>query len=241
MNRHHLFLLCVALSSASWSAESAVRIIAASGDVRVRRGLEESWVPSGAGAELKPLDTILCGEASQAVLTLEDGTRFTLGGNALLDVSDLRRITERQLFLFLMSQKVGRITAPAQPPALRVTRVSVVRGAQKREPEPPSPPAGFQPWVREINGARTLFEEGLVPNAIIKYYRILQRYPPADDRGEIHFDLGRAFEAIHETGRALDAYQAAGERLNAGSGTTARSAERRAFIEAALLRLKPKN
>jgi hypothetical protein len=240
MNVKHIFLFAGVLSFRILFAESPVRVVAVTGDVRVRRGLEESWSPSGAGAELKALDTIFCGEASQAVLALEDGTRFTLGGNALLDVSDLRRITERQLFLFLMSQKIGRITESDSSSVLHITSVSVVRGTQKQIPAGgPSPAADPTLRIREKNGARTLFEAGLVPNAIIKYYRILQRYPSADDRGDIQFNLGRAFEAIHETGRALEAYQEARERLNSGPGTAPQTAERGALIEAALRRLKP--
>ena len=239
MKRRTLLILAGLLSFRSMPAEPAVRIAAATGDVRVRRGLEESWTPSGADTELKPLDTILCGEASQAVLVLEDGTRFTLGGNALLDVSDLRRITERQLFLFLMSQKVGRIAASDSSSVLHITSVSVVRGARKETGVEPPPASDLRLWTRERNGARTLFDAGLVPNAIIKYYKILQRYPSADDGGEIHCSLGRAFEAIHETGRASDAYRTAQERLNAPSKADPQSAERRAFIEAALSRLKP--
>ena len=219
-------------------AEPAVRIAGIRGDVRVRRGLEESWSAAGVGMQLKPLDTIFSGEASEVVLLLEDGTRFTLGGNAVLDVGDLRRITERQMFLFLMSQKVGRIAAPDSASKIHIANVSVVRGSQKQVNPESSANSDPQSWIREKNGAKALLEADLFTNAVVKSHKILQRYPAVLDRGEIQCLLGKAFESLKETGRAVDAYQAALEQVNDCSDASPTMTECKLRIEAALRRLK---
>jgi hypothetical protein len=237
-SRFYIIIIVLASALRLFAAEDAVRIVRLRGDVRVRRGMEETWVPAGAGMLLKPLDTIFTGEASEAVLSMEDGSRFTLGGNAVLDAGDLRRITERQMFLFLMSQKVGRLTAPDSTAPLHIANVSVVRGSDKRVEAGSSTAADERGWVREKNGARALFDAGYVTNTVVKLHKIMQRYPLADDHGEIQFSLGQAFEALNETGRALDSYNASLEAINRNPDNGKTATDRRAKIEAAQGRLK---
>jgi hypothetical protein len=238
MNRWKVILLGGLFFVLPLFSESMVRIVAVRGEVRVRRSLEETWSPAGAGTMLKPLDTVFSGEASEAVLLLEDGTRFTLGGNAVLDVSDLRRITERQMFLFLMSQKVERLSATDSSSAIRIVNVSVVRGSQKQASTEPAPLSDVRGWTREKNGAKALLDADYCTNAVVKFYKILQRHPDLKDGGEIHWCLGRAFEALKETGRAADAYRTALDRVNDGALKPSEIAERKARIEAALQQLK---
>jgi len=245
MNRHIIrmigwLLLALPLFSQPVSNESNVRIVRLHGDVRVRSGLDEAWTAAGLGMQLKPLDSVFAGEASEVVLVLGDETRFVLGGNAVLDIGDLRRITERQLFLFLMSQKVGRIAAHDSSTTIRIANVSVVRGSQKQIQAEPLPLPDAQGWVREKNGAKALFDAGYYANAVVKFYTVLRRHPGVPDRGEIHLYLGQAFESLNETGCALDAYQTALDRVNAGPEMPKQLVERKAQIEAALLRLKSK-
>lgn len=243
MNRRIIWIIGWLLPALSLIAQpvstgSDVRIVRVRGDVQVRRGMEENWSPAGTGMELKPLDTIFAGEASEAVLLLEDSARFILRNNSVLDAGDLRRITERQMFLFLMSRKIGRITASdsGSGTPIRITNVSVVRGADKSDSTMPSAAADLSNWVREKNGARALFEAGYATNTVVKLNKIIQRYPSLSDGGEIQFGLGQAFETLNETGRAIDAYHTALEQADAGADAP-RIAERKARIEAAIKRL----
>jgi hypothetical protein len=241
MKRYMFWVLAGLLTTAPLWAETGVRIAGLRGDVRIRRGMDETWSAAGLGMWLKPLDTVFSGEASEVVLTLEDQTRFTLGGDAMLDVGDLRRITERQLFLFLMSQKAGRMSAPDSGSAIHITNVSVVRGSQKQLNTAPSPRPDTLTWIREKNGAKALFDAGLLPNAVVKFCTVLQRYPSILDRGEIHSYLGQAFEALKEPGRALDAYQTGLDEVNGCKEPSQPVLERKARIEASINRLRSKS
>ena len=207
------------------------------GDVQVRRGLEEKWSEAAAGMELKAMDTIFSGEASEVVLLLEEGVLFTLGGHSILDISDLRRISERQLFLYLMSQKVGHLNISEPPDKIHIENVSVVRGERKGAADDFSSPDRTRDWMLETNGAKALFNAAYRTNAIMKFYKILERYPTVDDQGEIHFYLGRAFESLEENGRACDAFETALNRMN-GKTLSGADAARKASVQEALARLK---
>jgi hypothetical protein len=229
--------ICAA-AAALISAERAATVALMRGDVRVRRGLEETWSPAASGIPLEPLDTVWSGEASEVTLRLEDGTRFTMGANAMLDVGDLRRITERQMFLFLMSRKVGRLPAADASEPIRIANVSVVRGSDAKL-EAASPEAGPSGgWILEKNGASALASAGMTTNAVVRLVRILERYPSMRDGGEVHWMLGRAFETLKEPGRAADAYRTALDRIETASEPAKTSGERADRIRAALDRLK---
>ena len=48
-------------------------------------------------------------------------------------------------------------------------------------------------------------------------YKVLEKYSSIDDCGEIHFYIGKSFEALSETGRAIDAYQQVIDRTKESS------------------------
>jgi len=229
--------MLIGLLLASHVLSASVRIYQLRGDIRIRHGLEEVWYPAGIGMDLEQMDSIFSGEASEVVLILEDGNRFTLGSNAVLDISDLRRITERQLFLYLMSQKVEKLNIPEPASKIHIANVSVVRGAQKGGVSHEEGTADPLQWKLEINGAKALLSAAYYPNAIMKFYKILEHYPSLEDQGDIHYHLGQAFEALEENGRACDAYQTALERMES-TGSSSNLRDRSMRIQEALKRLK---
>jgi len=200
--------------------QNGAKIVSLKGDVRVRRGLEENWINANMGMLLKDIDTILTDEASEVVLEIQEGSRFTLGGQSILDISDLRKITERELFLYLMSQKISRIQSPDQKSKLHIANVSVVRAEKKTSSVEEEISLNSQMWSMEKNGAMALFMQQYYTNAIVKCHKILVRYPSMEDCGQIHFYLGKSFEVIDESGRAIDAYQEVLERSKAASCET---------------------
>lgn len=231
-----LIKICIGLILVNQVKAADVQIEKIEGDVMIRRGLEEIWSAARVGLILKPMDTILSGEASEVTLILEDSSRFQMGGNAILDISDLRRITERQLFLYLMSQKVENLSMPDSSSRIHITNVSVVRGTQKKLKEQAAKPVGNLNLIRETNGAKALFNAGYYTNAIIKLYKILERYPSMNDPDELYFTIGQSFEALEENGRAYDAYQNALKQLE--DSKSSRVIERRNQVQDALNRLK---
>jgi hypothetical protein len=97
---------------------------------KIRRGVEESWHWAVAGMMLEEIDTILTGEASAVVLETPDGATFRLGSSAILDIADLRKITEQEMFLYLMSQKINQIAPRQKKTHLRIGNVSAIHGSK---------------------------------------------------------------------------------------------------------------
>ena len=208
MKYFRIIILNILLVSQFCFASSAVKIKQVQGDVKVRQGLEEVWHPAGQGLILKTIDTILTGEKALVTLELEEGLTFKLGSNAILDVGDLRKITEQELFLYLTSQKVGRIQAPKQG-SLHIENVSVVRGSRVGSDSEDRTMAYTKNYQLELNGAKALQSQAYFANAIVKLYKIKQKYPTVKTHGEIDFCLAQAFEQVGQSGRAVDAYREA--------------------------------
>jgi hypothetical protein len=203
-----LFVMCCSLLIV-YDAEASVKIHAAAGDVQVRRGMEETWQPAKVGMSLKEIDTILVGEGGRTTLELDNSVQFTLGSMSILDIGDLRSITERELFLFLMSEKVSNIETTGKDPKLHIEKVSVVRADNKNNPSTTGRTIGTGDMSSmEINGAKALYEQDYYPNAIMKLHRILKKTITKEAVINAHFYLGKSFERIDENGRALDAYKA---------------------------------
>ncbi len=199
-----VFIL-VNFSHVTW-AETKVNIAKASGEVKIRRGVEETWHPASAGTRLDEIDSILTGEGASVVLETPDGKTFELGSNSILDIADLRRISERELFLFLMSKKINQIVPRQEKTKLRIGNVNVVHGELKSDSQNTSK-SGNELWVFEKNGAKALFAQDYTTNAVLKLNKILLKYPNLNDCGEIHSYLGKGFEKLNKPGQAIDAYQ----------------------------------
>ena len=183
------------------------KIVKLNGDVKVREGLNENWDTAHIGMLLRDIDTILTLESSEVVLELDNGETFRLSSNAVVDIGDLRKITERELFLFLMSQKMDQIKTPEGKSKLRITNVSVVRAENKAAGNTESQSKAESFWQQETNGARSMYEQDFFLNAIMKFHKILQKYPALEMCSEIYFYLAKSFENINEPGRALEAYR----------------------------------
>jgi hypothetical protein len=183
------------------------KIIRLSGKVKYRQGVEETWHTAYAGIVLKEIDTILTGEGGEVILEIQDGLTFRLGANAILDIADLRKITEQELFLYLTRQKIERIEKGAEKTPLKVSNVSAIHGTSKDTLDRKPSVAADNLWEQEKNGARALLNQQYYPNSVMKLLRILNRYPNVQDCGELHSYLGQSFEALDQPGQATDAYQ----------------------------------
>lgn len=205
MKQIFLFILGISFSLAA-ILHADIVIQKMHGDVKVRLGLDETWQTAKNKMVLKNIDTILTGEESEAVLLLPEGMTFTLGSQSILDIGDLREITERELFLFLTSQKIRDIEETPRS-KVHIQNVSVVRAQDKQAPEIQTGDDNLELYQYEINGARAMHHQKFHPNAVVKLMHILKKYTQIEDYGLVDLYLGESFEAMKQSGRALEAYQ----------------------------------
>ena len=180
------------------------------GEVKIRRGLEERWIDAHRGDELQDIDTILSKEG-HVELRLKDGSVFKMGSHSILDIGDLRAISRQEMFLFIMSQKVQKMTPRKSRSTLHVENVSSVHGEKKSTAAPAAHAPAAPKWELAFNAACAMYEQNYYPNTVIKLHKILNRYPDMDDCGKVYLVLGKSFEALDEPGQALDRYRRAME------------------------------
>lgn len=216
-------------------AATSAKILQVSGEVKVRRGMEEKWENAAAGMLLEEVDTIMALENGEAVLELAHRATFRLGGNSIIDIADLREITARELFLLLMSQKVGKLAPRSEKAPLRIGEVSAVRGAPFQSFADSLVAVSSRVWRMEANAAYALRAQNFMPNAALKLHRVKEKFPQRDDCGEVNFALGQILEILQQPGQARDAYQfclAEGKAQNCASAAAqARQAEAAAAVQ----------
>ena len=200
-------IACLLIAGQMFALEA--EIAKKSGDVKVRRGVEEHWENAGVGMLLKEIDTIITGEAGDVILKIEDGPDFRLGANAILDISDLRKISKQQLYVYLTQQKLNQIEKRDEKSNLNITNVSVVHGSSKDTVDSDILSPEEDMWLKEKNGVKALYDQSFYPNTIIKLHRTFGRYADAEDCGELNYDLGHSLEQMEQTGQAVDAYKKA--------------------------------
>lgn len=205
-----LLVMIIAFSFISQNAIAMdARVIKMSGEVKVRRGVEEFWQPASLGVFLKNIDTILTGENGEVLLEIQGGYHFHLGPNSILDIADMRKISEQELFLYLMREKVSKVEKRTQKTPIRIGNVSVVHGSYQDTVKEEI--SGISDELRERvkNGIRALFTQEFYPNTILKIHDMINNYHPSDDCGELHYYLGSSFEALNKPGQAMESYEAA--------------------------------
>ena len=109
---------------------------------------------------------------------MNNGQIFKLISNAQIDINDLRKISEKEMMLFLMAKKINRIKPRSQRTPLRVGNVSVVHGEKKRTTtELMIKDDTEDDWIlKETNGAKALFDHKYYTNTVVKLNKILTKY-----------------------------------------------------------------
>jgi hypothetical protein len=204
-NLFNIFIFISLLINSSIALE--VKVIYTSGDVKCRFGVEEHWSDVKSGIILKEIDTILTGKTGKVTLQFSDGAHFTLGANAILDIADLRKVNDQELFIFLMKMKVDKIEKKGEATPLRIGNVSVVHGTSKDTTRLTSLKSELETPERVKNGIIALFNQEFFPNTIMKIHKIKDEVELNQNCGELYFYLGKSFELIDHPGQALDAYQ----------------------------------
>lgn len=233
-----IYILMALLCSTSvlFSEFSTVKIVSVTGQVKVREGLDENWIPAREGMQLKIVDTILSESEARAVIDIPGKGRFVIGGNTLLDIGDLREISEKEMFLFLMSQKVKKMSPSDGKTELKIGNVSVVHGEDRGKTDATTTDQRKNlRREQEKNGAEALYSHHYFTNAVVKLTNIILRYPGINDCGEVYFFLGKAFEALNKIGQAMDAYR---QVLNQKDCNSASARKWSAEAQQALERLK---
>jgi hypothetical protein len=141
-----------------------------------------------------------------AVLHGDVTKRITLPPDVIVDMSDIRDLSQEELMLKLTMEKVRASSYEWKNEELRIPDATVVHGAQRGSAQAPAAPreSGQLQW----NGARLLFENGFYSTGVLKALEIFRLFPAVASVVANRLAVGDALEKTGLHGEALSEYGA---------------------------------
>lgn len=180
------------------------------GDVKVRQGVTEVWNAVAAGDVLQPHDTMRTGSNGSAVLVVQfderdAAKRISLPAQVIVDMSDIRSLTQEELMLKLTMEKVRSSSNEWKNDELRIPNAAVVHGAEKTTGTP-VPENDRQVGQFLLNGVRVLFDNGFYATTVLRSMEVFRMYPSLSTTFEHRLLLAQAMERANLRGEALAEY-----------------------------------
>lgn len=197
-----LTMLCVA---AAFGAEQPT-LQKAQGDVAVRVGVTETWTAARVGDALSPDATVRTGKQSSAVILLPSANRkILLPAEVILDISDIRELTQEELMLKLTMEKVRSSSYEWKTKEMNIPGTTVVHGSARDKKEAVAA-ANQETGIQEMNGTRVLFENGFYSTGALRAMSVLRRYPSLGEQFENRLLVAQALEQANLKSEALAEY-----------------------------------
>ena len=182
------------------------------GAVSVRHGVTETWTKVAPGDVLRPDDTMKTGKKGSAVIVVPSSTAgasrtVVLPGEVIVDMSDIRDLTQEELMLKLTMEKVRASSYQWKSDDLRIPSAAVVHGADKSSNlnlSESDPATG----ILELNGAHVLFENGFFATCALKGMEVFRLYPPLGKEFRDRMMVAEALEKANLRGEAVNEYGA---------------------------------
>jgi hypothetical protein len=180
------------------------------GDVKVRQGVTEVWNKVVAGDVLRPHDTMRTGPNGSAVLLVSmdtDGAtkRIALPAQVIVDMSDIRNLTQEELMLKITMEKVRASSYEWKNDGLNLPNAAVVHG-EDRAPGAPAAENDRQVGQLLLNGARVLFDNGFYATTVLRSMEVFRMYPALSGMFDHRFLLAQAMERANLRGEAMAEY-----------------------------------
>lgn len=177
------------------------------GNVSVRQGVMENWMAVQVGDILSPDATIktdLRGSAELATVHAGARKSIKLPGEVMVDMSDIRELSQEELMLKLTMEKVRSSSYQWKNNEMRIPNTTVTHGSDTRRDTltENDPKVG----MFLLNGTRALFDNGFYSTCALKTLEIFRRYPKLGEQFEHRWLAAEALEMAHLRGEALNEY-----------------------------------
>lgn len=210
-----LLLLCVAGPAWAGDARSngeSILVTRLQGDVSVRHGVTEVWNRVAVGDVLRPDDTMKTGKGSSAVLVTRTGQpegsgskRISLPPEVVVDISDMRDLSQEELMLKLTMEKVRSSSYQWKNEELHIPNATVIHGAD-RSASAPLQENELRFGVFQWNGTKVLFDNGFYSTCALRAMEIFRLYPPLAKNFDNRLMVADALEKANLRGEALSEY-----------------------------------
>jgi hypothetical protein len=214
------------------AANADIKVSSVKGDVYVRHNVQEQWVRVAVGDILKPEDSMKLEKESSATVLIDGTNKLTLPELVIVDLSDLRTLSQEELLLKLAMERIRSVPAGQQDEERQIPKTTTVYGKLRPSMESlssPPPPAA----VLQLNGTHLLFEKGFYATCVLKAKGLMRQYPDLPGRLDALLMVAGALEKMKLDGEALSEYLSI--------PTTGISPQQQAFIKDRIARLMQKD
>lgn len=203
------FFLASAFLTAQASGDG-ITVQSVRGEVSVRHGVTEAWAPVSAGDLLRPHDSMKTGGNGTAVLSvaMASGARtMTLPSDVIVDISDIRDLSQEDLILKLTMEKVrgSRYRWDELDPS--IPNAGVIHGTKQGAAHELTDNE-LRTGRMQLNGARVLFENGFFSTCVLRSMEVFRLYPDLSTSFDDRLRVARALERAKLNGEALSEYGA---------------------------------
>jgi hypothetical protein len=155
---------------------------------------------------------------------------ITLPPLVMVDVSDIRDLTQEELMLKLTMEKVRSSSYQWKSDDLRIPNAGVVHGGHASTSSPLAE-GDAQSGKFLLNGTRVLYDNGYYATAVLKVMEVFRRYPTLGSTYENRLLLAEALEKANLRGEAITEYSML-------SGLTGLTAAQQAHVQTKLQQLR---
>lgn len=189
----------------AFSVFANVKIISIKGNVTIRHGVQQDWVSVAVGDVLRPDDSIKLEKISSAVLLIDEKTKVTLPEATIIDISDLRTLTQEELLLLLAMEHVRSIPPSHNNNDLELPRTTSVHGAKIGEKETISQNKPNDCLLR-LNGTKVLYDNGFYATSVLKTKKVFRLCPELNKMINFRLLVANALEKMNLKGEAISEY-----------------------------------
>jgi hypothetical protein len=201
-----LLMLLVSVATAG-----GIQVQRMQGDVSVRQGVTEVWTRVAVGDILRPDDTMKTGAKGSAVLLVSMGNgaikRITLPPEVIVDMSDIRELSQDELMLKLTMEKVRSSSYEWKNEDLQIPNAAVIHGADKSTGSA-AVENNRAVGLMQLKGTRVLYENGFYSTCALKAMEVFRFHPSLGERFENRLLVAEALEKARLRGEAINEYGA---------------------------------
>lgn len=193
--------------SSVYTSAADFKVLATQGGVTVRHGVNENWNPVAVGDILNSDDSIELDKQSSATLLSNGTAKITLPEMVIIDLSDLRMLSQEDLLLKLAMENIRSIPPRDDIKELNIPRVTIVHG-EKKDQSPKINQQDIQNGVKQLNGCKVLHRGGYYATCALKVKQVLRLYPALKEDIDTRMLVASSFEKMNLNQEALEEYYA---------------------------------
>ncbi len=197
-----IFTLLIALTLSSFAD---VKVQGIKGDVKVRHGVNEEWTAIKIGDVVNIEDAIMVGEKSSTVLLIDGTKKIAVAENSIVDVSDLRALSQEELLLKLAMDRILSVPTQDRDNDLTPARTTIIHGDKKESTQRPKT-ISTDIAIMQLNGAKVLYDNSYFGTCILRVKEVFRINPTIDIDLDYKLLTAKAFEKSNLPGEALNEY-----------------------------------